>query len=97
MKLSVLGIILALAGLAIAYIAYEPNQFQAIAVYPDGKRDTTHAFFKSEQDCNTWAKEQLSMRAISHNPNTVYVGDHSYKCLKFCPSKLECIINTITN
>jgi hypothetical protein len=98
MKLTVLGIVLALIGLAVSYFTYDPDQYQAVAVYRDGRQDTTHAFFKSEQDCNAWATNQASMmsQAMAHNPNTQYVGIHTYRCSRFCPNKMECILKDLT-
>lgn len=94
-----LGILLAIAGLVAAYFAYEPDQFKAVVVYPNGQKSSHPARFKSMQHCDTWRKNELSMMSnqISNNPGVRYEGLHSFQCQRFCSSKFDCTLKSITN
>jgi len=91
------GICLAVVGLIVSFIAYEPDQWKAIVVYSNGAETSSPYRFKSEQSCNTWRTNQLSMMGnmIKNNPNTQYVGIHTYRCTKFCFDKFGCTLASL--
>jgi len=94
-----LGFLISIGGLIGTYIAYDPDQWQAVVVYPNGKEDLHPARFKNKQECYTWTTTQLSMMAntMQNNPNMTYLGVHTYTCRRFCYDKFDCTLKGLKN
>ncbi len=95
-----LGILLAIAGLVAAYIAYEPARFKAVVVYPTGERSSHPARFSSKRECITWTQNQVAINSdtVRNNPGVVYEGIHTYVCEPAdCSRKLDCTIKDVVN
>ena len=93
---TILGILLALAGLYGTFIVYEPNQWQVmIRSYPSGKEHTHNLRFKYEANCKQWIRDEASKYTQMNNDHPGLYPLKLYACRRFCPNKFECTLRML--
>ena len=79
-----LGVMLGIAGLAAAYFAYQPSQWEAIAIMPNGTISIMNSELKSHTECYTWL---TGMKDEYINSRV-----RQFDCRMKCANKLNCLL-----
>lgn len=91
-----IGTLLAIVGLSLSYIAYEPFQWQLRLVHDNGRVQNISKY-KYKEECTDYItrefREYSKLRSL--HPNARYAPFSNYQCTKFCTNNLDCFLKSL--